>query len=286
MASFSQIVEHVYMYIDLCVELRLYGLSPAHTGMSVGVISVQHLFRQSCWWDFVGIASDSSRRYNLTGNSLILQLLTVFLPQRIYSLQYQNTVFTVSRLDLFLLLLLLLLHLYAIHCNYSFRVEAWPGSFNRPDEAIHVSAAHILPSWLQTVGCHSSDCAPCPGQPSSLALRSCSFTLCPVPGSPLPRRPLLFLWVLVWLAPLCSVPSHSQCRFLRAAFPFPGHPVSPQPLLQPRTQFWLCSLTSLVSLAQASSSGRVQVSRSRSLQLLSHGGLFEDGSQSVCLLSN
>lgn len=216
---------------------------------------------------------------------MILQLLTVCLPQRIYSLQYQNTVFTVSRLDLFLLLLLLLLHLYAIHCNYSFRVEAWPGSSNRPDEAImSLLPIFYLPGcklWAVTAPTvhpalasphHSPYAAAASLSVLSLGHHS-PAVLCSSCGSWFDWR-LCAQSLLILSVGSSELPSHS-----RATQSVPSPCCS-------HAQFWLCSLTSLVSLAQASSSGRVQVSRSRSLQLLSHGGLFGDGSQSVCLLSN
>lgn len=245
MASFSWIVGHVYMYIDLCVELRLYGLSPAHMGMSVGVISVQHLFRQSCWWDFVGIASDSSRRYNLTGNSLILQPFTVFLPQRIYPLQYQNTVLPQ-------VVLIIIYHYYYIYMRFIVTiVSEWkPGPGVLTDQmrlSMSLLPTFYLPGcklWAVTAPTVHPLPWPAPiARPSRLQLHSLSC-----PWVTTPRHPLLFLWVLVWLAPLCSVSSHSQCRFLRAAFPVPGPP-SQSPALAAATHRVLVVLSDISCLS-------------------------------------
>ena len=50
-----------------------------HFGMSIDAIHTQNLFGYSCWWSFMCMASDITRRYNLTTNSLIIWLL-YFLP--------------------------------------------------------------------------------------------------------------------------------------------------------------------------------------------------------------
>lgn len=56
------------------------GLSPVQFGVFTGVLLVQLMFRESCWWDFMGMASDVSGRHSLTAKfSLILWLLQ-FLP--------------------------------------------------------------------------------------------------------------------------------------------------------------------------------------------------------------
>lgn len=48
--------------IILCVDLRPPGLSPMHFGTSTDTVFVQVMFRQSCWWDFLGVASHITRR--------------------------------------------------------------------------------------------------------------------------------------------------------------------------------------------------------------------------------
>lgn len=51
-----------------------------HICMLMGVILIQVIVRQSCWWDFMGIASDIYRRHNLAANSLFLWLLPSSCP--------------------------------------------------------------------------------------------------------------------------------------------------------------------------------------------------------------
>lgn len=46
--------------------------------MSVDVILAQLTFRQSCWWDFAGVASANTRRHSFTANSLICCFLESF----------------------------------------------------------------------------------------------------------------------------------------------------------------------------------------------------------------
>lgn len=50
-----------------------------HLSMSTAVL-VQILLRQSCWWAFMGVASDIPRRHSLTANSWIFWLLQSFCP--------------------------------------------------------------------------------------------------------------------------------------------------------------------------------------------------------------
>lgn len=50
-----------------------------------------------------------------------------------------------------------------------------------------VPAAHIPPSWLQTVGCHSSECtSPALASPHGSPSAAAALLLCPFPGIPLP----------------------------------------------------------------------------------------------------
>lgn len=50
----------------LCAVLIPCGLYPMHFGMSIVVVLVQFVFGQSHWWHFMGVASDITRRDNLT----------------------------------------------------------------------------------------------------------------------------------------------------------------------------------------------------------------------------
>lgn len=54
--------------------------------MSTGVILIRVIFRQPCWGDFTGVASDISRKHNLTANFLLVWLLKSFFPTFIFSL--------------------------------------------------------------------------------------------------------------------------------------------------------------------------------------------------------
>lgn len=58
----------------------LMSFSPIHFSMSVGFILVRFMLGRSCCWDFMGVASDITRRLGLTANSSFLWLLTVFPP--------------------------------------------------------------------------------------------------------------------------------------------------------------------------------------------------------------
>lgn len=57
------------------VGLTLHELSSVLVGMSVGVVGAQQRFRLSCWWDYMGIASDNIRRHSLTATFVIFCLL-------------------------------------------------------------------------------------------------------------------------------------------------------------------------------------------------------------------
>lgn len=68
--------------VVLCIMLRRpHGLFfLVHAGISIGLILVQLMLRQSLWWDFMVVASDFTRRHNLTTNSLVFWLLQFFQP--------------------------------------------------------------------------------------------------------------------------------------------------------------------------------------------------------------
>ena len=51
-----------------------------HICMLMGVILIQVIVKQLCWWDFMDIASDIYRRYNLAAKSLFLWHLPSFCP--------------------------------------------------------------------------------------------------------------------------------------------------------------------------------------------------------------
>lgn len=63
----------------LCVGCGLMAL-PILFGMSIRAVFAQLMFGQSCWWIFVGVASDMTRGHTLTANSVILWLLQSFSP--------------------------------------------------------------------------------------------------------------------------------------------------------------------------------------------------------------
>lgn len=64
--------------IVFCLGLRPCGLSLFHITMPVGVIAVLVIFKQPCWWNFMALDSDISRRHSLTANFLILLFLQFF----------------------------------------------------------------------------------------------------------------------------------------------------------------------------------------------------------------
>lgn len=45
--------------------------------LSIAIVLVQLLFKQACWQDFVGVASDITRIHSLTANSLSLAVTTL-----------------------------------------------------------------------------------------------------------------------------------------------------------------------------------------------------------------
>lgn len=53
----------------LCAGLRHHGLCTTQFGMSTGVVLVHLMFRWPCCWDFGDVASDITKRHNLTANS-------------------------------------------------------------------------------------------------------------------------------------------------------------------------------------------------------------------------
>lgn len=57
--------------VGLDIGLRLLGLPLFH--MSIAAVRVQLMCRQSCQWDFMGIAFDSTSRYNLIVQSLFTE---------------------------------------------------------------------------------------------------------------------------------------------------------------------------------------------------------------------
>lgn len=62
-----------------CVCLNPHGLFSIQFGMSIGIILAGYTFGQSCWWDFMGVSSDITRRHSLIANSMILYLLVFLL---------------------------------------------------------------------------------------------------------------------------------------------------------------------------------------------------------------
>lgn len=69
-----------HLPIVLCIGLGPHGFCPVQFGQLVDVMLVQLTFGWSCWWHFMGIASDVTRWDNLTTTSLILSLLQSFYP--------------------------------------------------------------------------------------------------------------------------------------------------------------------------------------------------------------
>lgn len=67
-----------WLSVVLWLGLRTHGPSPLYFSVSI-VVSVQFMFRQSLWCDFVNVVSDNTERDNLMANFLILWLLTAFL---------------------------------------------------------------------------------------------------------------------------------------------------------------------------------------------------------------
>lgn len=53
-----------------CMWLRSFAPFPVQFGMSIGVLLVKFMFGQSYCGDFMGIASDVTRKHNITANSL------------------------------------------------------------------------------------------------------------------------------------------------------------------------------------------------------------------------
>lgn len=51
---------------------------PVHFGIVTGFVLTDIIFGVTCWWDFMGTASDVSRRHNLTTKPPILWLLQSF----------------------------------------------------------------------------------------------------------------------------------------------------------------------------------------------------------------
>lgn len=55
--TFSSRTSNPYLPIDHCLELKHSELSPLHVSMSVGIILVQVMSKQPCWWDVMGLVS-------------------------------------------------------------------------------------------------------------------------------------------------------------------------------------------------------------------------------------
>lgn len=78
----SLILNIPYLPGVLCVGLYPHGLSPAHVGIST-VVLVLLLFRQACWWDFMGVTLDITRRHGLTADFLIWLLHSFYSFQNV-----------------------------------------------------------------------------------------------------------------------------------------------------------------------------------------------------------
>lgn len=77
LGSISLTPRFPHLPIVLCVGLWPHELFPSYFGIFIGVILDQVTL---CCWNFMGIASDTTRRYCLKANSLILCLLHSFCP--------------------------------------------------------------------------------------------------------------------------------------------------------------------------------------------------------------
>lgn len=66
--------------VVLGAGLRSPGFFSTQSGMLIGVILVQLIIGQSCWRDFLSVASDIIRRHNLTSKLLLLWLLQSLCP--------------------------------------------------------------------------------------------------------------------------------------------------------------------------------------------------------------
>ena len=75
--------------VVLCIGLRPHGLSPVNLVHLLLMPLFILLLRQSCMWDFMGVASDFPRRHNLTENSVPLSLKT-FCPLCFLSPGYRS----------------------------------------------------------------------------------------------------------------------------------------------------------------------------------------------------
>lgn len=60
--------------------MRPHEFFPNHFGIYPGVIHVRVMFRKSCQYDFMGVASGITRKQNITENSLIFLLLQYLHP--------------------------------------------------------------------------------------------------------------------------------------------------------------------------------------------------------------
>lgn len=54
------------------------SLLSVHFSMHMVSVLVQYMFGQTCWWDFMRVASESTRRHNPTENFVIFWLLEYF----------------------------------------------------------------------------------------------------------------------------------------------------------------------------------------------------------------
>lgn len=80
------------MPVVTCEGLRPCNLHLVCFSMSIVVLLVQFLFWQPLWWDLMGMASDITKRHNLTAHSLILKLTQTILlsPLHQCSLSVRN----------------------------------------------------------------------------------------------------------------------------------------------------------------------------------------------------
>lgn len=69
----------------LCVGMRPSRLSPTHLACLL-IVSVQFVFRQSCWWDFMGVASYITRRQDHSKFLHPLALIFFLPPLSLFSL--------------------------------------------------------------------------------------------------------------------------------------------------------------------------------------------------------
>lgn len=64
--------------VVLCGGWSPPGFISVHFSMPMVFVLVQYMFRQTCWWDFMRVASENIRRHSLTENFVIFWLLKSF----------------------------------------------------------------------------------------------------------------------------------------------------------------------------------------------------------------